>query len=772
MTAGLALAHSSRDLKPAFFMPYLDTLNPFQKEAVLTTQGPLLVLAGAGTGKTRVLTVRIAHILDQHLAFPSQILAVTFTNKAASEMRDRIAQLLQRPIDGMWVGTFHSIAVRILRRHAELIGLRSNFTILDTDDQIRLIKQLLNASPFNDDKIKPKDIALAISRLKDKGIKPDGASGLEDPIVVQIYQEYQERLKILNAADFGDLLLHNLTLFQEHPEILREYQNQFHYLLVDEYQDTNTTQYIWLRLLARASSNICCVGDDDQSIYGWRGAEVGNILRFEKDFPGAAVIRLEQNYRSTAPILKAASGLIAHNQGRYGKTLWTEQKDGDPVHIKAYYDGEDEARHVGIDIEDLQRNGQSLRSMAILVRASFQTRTFEEMFMKRNIPYRVVGGLRFYERQEIRDCLAYLRLVVQPDDALAFERVINLPRRGIGDTTLQRLHQFSRDQGISLPKAARFAAEQNIQSIPLQTKARAALLQFFKDLDRWQSTLSHTPHGDVVKTIFDESGYTGIWLQEKSNDAMARIENIKELVQAIEQFESIEGFLEHVSLVLDANNTNDEDMVTLMTLHGAKGLEFDTVFLTGWEEGLFPHPRSFAQDASGIEEERRLAYVGISRARKRAVISYAFRRRAPQGWQSATPSRFIFEIPQDVTLHFAAHGSPVSGALASHNYRHGAEDLFDDDFMNQDPDDPRHTQRKQQAYPYRHSNQPRYQPHRYRTVPKDTLSDVTHRYRIGDHVYHEKFGEGDVIAFEGDKILVDFKTVGVRKIMAAFLNHT
>ena len=747
---------------PTANLSYLDTLNALQRKAVECVDGALLVLAGAGTGKTRVLTTRIAHILHNNYAYPQQILAVTFTNKASFEMRERISKLLGRPVDSMWIGTFHSIAVRILRRHAEIVGLQPNFTILDSDDQLRLIKQLVKAEGLDDKQFPPRMIASAINRLKDKGITSDKAGSYENSVVAKLYHDYQERLRILNAADFGDLLLYNLILFQDNPAILAHYQQQFHYVLVDEYQDTNSAQYLWLRLLADGTRNICCVGDDDQSIYGWRGAEVGNILRFEKDFPGAVLIRLEQNYRSTAPILKAASGLISHNRDRYGKTLWTEKMGGESIHIRGTYDSAEEAHYIGDKIETLQRKGDRLNSMAILVRASFQTREFEECFMRMAIPYRVIGGPRFYERQEIRDALAYVRVLVQPDDGLAFERIINLPRRGIGDTTLQRLHAFARAQGISLPKAARFIIEQNTHEIPLQTKARAALRQFFDDLDRWRNALQVQSHVDVIQIMLDESGYTGVWLSEKSPDAAGRLENLKELVQALAQFETLGGFLEHVSLVLDANTDNTDDMVTLMTLHAAKGLEFDTVFLAGWEEGLFPHPRALAEsNGSGLEEERRLAYVGVSRARVRVNISYAYQRRAPQGWQSAQPSRFIREIPEDVVVHQNPSGLDAHRDMAPVMSHH----LQNKNNWSNPASREAHFYQDKSSYTPKSS----YGNALKQRVPVAESMHVTHSFKTGDRVMHAKFGGGVVLAFEGDKLLIQFEEGGLKKIIADFV---
>ncbi len=705
---------------PSFSMlpPYLQNLNDNQREAVLETEGPVLILAGAGTGKTRVLTTRLAHILNLGLAYPHQVLAVTFTNKAAQEMRERIATLLQRPIEGMWLGTFHSLSVRILRRHAELIGLQTNFTILDTDDQLRLLKQLLKAHNIDEKQTPPRLVLSMINRWKDQALSPEQAQKTHHKVIADLYQEYQERLQVLNAVDFGDLLLHCLTLFKKNPEVLQSYQQQFQYLLVDEYQDTNVAQYLWLRLLAQGSGNLCCVGDDDQSIYGWRGAEIGNILKFEQDFPGAKVVRLEQNYRSTSHILGAASGLIAHNQGRLGKTLWTEDEAGEPVIIRGTWDSLDEARFVGDEIEYRQRQGDRLGSMAILVRASFQTREFEECLLKLGIPYRVIGGPRFYERLEIRDALAYLRLVVQPDDGLAFERIINMPRRGIGQTTLQAMHILAREQGISLPRAARYYADHTARGV-----TGTNLRHFFTNLDRWRTLLETEPHSEVTKIILDESGYTAFWRQDKSADAPGRLENLKELVNAIEEFQYIPGFLEHVSLVMDNNQQNQQDMVSLMTLHAAKGLEFDTVFLAGWEENLFPHPRALQENGhAGLEEERRLGYVGISRARHRAIITYCLQRRLYQGgWQTAIPSRFIKEIPCAHIQHIQANGA----TMARKN-----------DVSSQ--------------------NEP---------------LKVLHDFKTGERVFHQKFGYGFIIHLDHDKAEVLFDHAGPKKIIMDFISR-
>ncbi len=585
--------------------PWLDGLNAAQREAVEALDGPVLVLAGAGTGKTRALTTRIAQILGSGRAKPYQILAVTFTNKAAREMQQRVEALVQ-PImgrgatEGLWLGTFHALAARILRVHAELVGLKPNFTILDPDDQIRLIKQLLEADNVDTKKWPARILHVIIERWKDKGLRPDQVNPADvgdfaGGRALAIYTAYQERLRTLNAVDFGDLLLHNLTLFTQHEDVLDKYQRRFRYILVDEYQDTNVAQYLWLRLLAQREKNICCVGDDDQSIYGWRGAEVGNILKFEQDFPGARIIRLEQNYRSTPPILAAASHLIAHNEGRLGKTLWTDADGGEKVRLRGIWDGEEEARIIGELVEDMQRHGHPLSEIAILVRASFQTREFEERFITLGVPYRVVGGPRFYERMEIRDAVAYLRLLNSPDDDLAFERIVNKPKRGLGDAAVQALHRLARDRGVPMSEAARLLAG----SDDLRPQARNALGKFVEMLDRWRAYAETASHVEVAETVLDESGYTEMWQREKTPDAPGRLENLKELVRALEEFDNLGGFLEHISLVMETNENAQGDMVNIMTLHSAKGLEFDTVFLPGWEEGVFPHQRALDESRPG-----------------------------------------------------------------------------------------------------------------------------------------------------------------------------
>ncbi|HWA51113.1 MAG TPA: UvrD-helicase domain-containing protein [Dongiaceae bacterium] len=725
--------------------PYFAGLNDRQTEAVLAQDGPVLVLAGAGTGKTRVLTTRLAHLLMTGKARPAEILAVTFTNKAAGEMKGRIGSLIGRPVEGWWLGTFHSLAARILRAHAEAAGLKPNFTIIDTDDQLRLIKQIIQAEGIDSQKWPSRVILGIIERWKDRGLTPDRVSAAEQAEIgggriLGIYREYQQRLATLNACDFGDLLLHNIALFNKDAEILGRYQRQFRYILVDEYQDTNVAQYLWLRLLAQAHRNICVVGDDDQSIYGWRGAEVENILKFEHDFPGAKVIRLEQNYRSTPHILGAASGLIAQNAGRLGKTLWTDRGEGDKVRLKAAWDGEEEARNIGDEIEDLQRKKVSLNDIAILVRAGFQTREFEERFIKLGLRYRVIGGPRFYERQEIRDAMAYLRLVNQPDDGLAFERIVNVPKRGLGDATLKQINDAARALNVSLPEAARRIVETD----ELKPAPRRTLTQLVRDLERWRAMAETTAHTELAQVVLDESGYTAMWQNDKSIEAPGRLENLKELIHAMEEFESLGGFLEHVSLVMENAAASDGEMITIMTLHGAKGLEFDIVFLPGWEEGLFPSQRSLDEHGmKGLEEERRLAYVGLTRAKKRAYISFAANRQVHGMWQNALPSRFIAELPK-------AHVEREENEIFRPSERYVGQ-------------------------PSGWGRQPPRDNYRSRS---DTLIDLraepvaqtgTGRYPSGAKVFHQKFGYGKVLHSEGDKLEIAFEKAGVKKVMAGFV---
>ncbi|KEO52046.1 DNA helicase II [Thalassospira permensis NBRC 106175] len=757
---------------------YLANLNAEQREAVEALDGPLLVLAGAGTGKTRVLTTRLAHLLETkgqtERLHPQQILAVTFTNRAAKEMQERVAHALGRPVEGWWLGTFHSLAARLLRRHAELVGLQSNFTILDSDDQVRLLKQIMDAEQIDQKKWPAKQLMGIIQRWKDKGLSPERVNEsveFANGGAKYLYKIYQERLAVLNAADFGDLLLHCLTLFQKHPEILRRYQETFRYVLVDEYQDTNVAQYLWLRALAMVHRNICCVGDDDQAIYSWRGAEVGNILRFESDFPGAKVVRLEQNYRSTPHILAAASKLITFNDGRLGKELWTELDTGEKVFVKGVWDGEAEARLVGEDIEALQSCGIGASQMAILVRAGFQTREFEERLITLGIPYRVVGGPRFYERQEIRDALAYIRMVAQPDDSLAFERIVNVPKRGVGKATLQTLHQYSRDQAVSLPAAALDL----IGTEELKPKMRQAIGGLLGDFKRWREMLETTSHVAVLETVLDESGYTDMWRTSKEIDAPGRLENLKELVSAIGEFENLTSFLEHVSLVMENEQNADQEKVTIMTLHAAKGLEFDYVFLPGWEEGVFPHQRAMDESGvKGLEEERRLAYVGITRARKRATVSYAANRRIYNQWQSALPSRFVDELPDEHVERISDTG------LGNHRGNVSPGAWGADDWMKM----PSWADNKPaESYnPYGGTGERRFASAGWQDRVRKNVIDVkpdgetsyttsskSSKYKVGDAVRHRKFGPGTVKAVDGNKLEIHFEGVGTKKVVDSFI---
>lgn len=738
---------------------HLEHLNEAQRRAVECTDGPVLVLAGAGTGKTRVLTSRLAHILASGKARPWQMLAVTFTNKAAREMRERVAAMLGCSVEGWWVGTFHAIGARILRAHAERVGLKPTFTILNTDDQLRLIKQLLEARNIDAKRTPPRLVLAVIARWKDRGLTPAQVSPAEgadavDGLALALYAEYQERLKVLNAADFGDLLLHGLTLFRGDADVLAKYQRQFRYVLVDEYQDTNVAQYLWLRALAQTHHNICCVGDDDQSIYSWRGAEVGNILRFEKDFPGATVIRLELNYRSTPHILAAASHLIAHNKGRLGKTLWTPLNEGERILIRGAWDGEDEARGLCDHVQALKAGGESLNSMAVLVRAGFQTREFEERLITVGLPYRVIGGFRFYERQEIRDAIAYLRVLVQPDDDLAFERIVNLPKRGLGTTSLRSLHLLARREGLSLSRAAATLVETD----ELKGPARSGLARLIADFDRWRGLITVMPHPELAKLVLDESGYTRMWREDRSPDAAGRLENLKELVGALAEFENLTGFLEHVSLVMDNDQDGGDDKITLMTLHAAKGLEFDTVFLPGWEEGLFPNQRALEEaGAAALEEERRLAYVGLTRARRRAIVSYAGSRMVFGHWQNALPSRFIAELPAENVFQQTPRG--MLGGHAGRSSLSERDAIFDRPAPQGDRwggGDGRRRPPVLEGASFRVVG---------RAAPK-------HGFATGQRVFHQKFGYGAVLAVDGDKLAIDFEKAGRKTVVASFVEAT
>ena len=756
--------------------PYLEGLNDRQREAVLTVEGPLLVLAGAGTGKTRVLIARVAHILATRRAFPGQILAVTFTNKAAREMTDRVRVLIGAAVEGLWIGTFHSIGARILRRHAELVGLQPNFTILDTDDQLRLLKQILEAAGIDEKRWPSRALAATIARWKDRGLTPDQASSQEagefaDGRAADLYRIYQLRLRALNAADFGDLLLHGLTVLRGRPDILADYHRRFRYILVDEYQDSNVAQYLWLRLLAQGSRNICCVGDDDQSIYGWRGAEVGNILRFANDFDGARTVRLERNYRSTPHILACAAALIARNQGRLGKTLWTEAASGERVRIRGVWDEDAEARLVADEIESLQRTGHRLDEIAILVRASFQTRAFEERLLTLGIPYRVVGGPRFYERREIRDALAYLRTVMVPEDDLAFERIVNVPKRGIGEATLQALHRLARAGDMPLVRAARRLVETD----ELRPQTRRALGSLLESFERWRSLAPTMQHTDLAETVLDDSGYTAMWQNDRSADAPGRLENLKELIRAIGDFENLTGFLEHVSLIMDNDEAAAGDKANLMTLHAAKGLEFDSVFLPGWEEGLFPHRLALDENGErGLEEERRLAHVGLTRARHRVAITHAAARRVfGEMTHGNLPSRFIDELPQDHTERETDAGLFAGGADWSRGWGSDLPKGIDEDMDDARPGSRARYKRGRPDYGGRHS--------RYRGglgAPGPVIEGTAESVRgsregaplsPGQRVFHQKFGYGRIVAVEGDRLEVDFEKTALKKIMASFV---
>ena len=741
--------------------PYLGELNAEQRSAVETLDGPVLVLAGAGTGKTRVLTTRLIHLLVMGHATPGQILAVTFTNKAAKEMRDRVAAGLMRQVEGWWLGTFHALCVRILRREAEKIGLRSNFSILDTDDQLRLLKQVLESEGIDGKKWPARLLLPVIQRWKDRALTPDKVSpreagDLADGRLVGLYRAYQARLVALNACDFGDLILNCLRLFQENPDVLDAYSGRFRFLLVDEYQDINVAQYLWLRLLAQKHRNICCVGDDDQSIYGWRGAEVGNILRFESDFPGAKVVRLERNYRSTPRILAAASHLISNNKGRLGKTLWTEGEEGEVLRIRGLWDGEAEARFVGEEIEARQRAGDSLSSMAILLRTVAQSREFEERFITLGLPYRIVGGARFYERLEIRDALAYLRVLHTPDHDLAFERILNKPKRGLGDASLSLLHMGAREADCSLYHAASLL----VQTDEMRPQARRALADLLDNMTRWRDLLRSMPHPELAELLLEESGYVAMWQNDRSAEAPGRLENLKELVNAMAEFESLEGFLEHVSLVMENVEAEGQDMVSIMTLHGAKGLEFDTVFLPGWEEGLFPNQR--ALDESGnraLEEERRLAYVGLTRARRRVILSFAANRRLHGSWTPAIPSRFIDELPREQVKVESDQGlyglqQRTPGGFAAFHESERSRPWFDE---KHGPGARRARARAGQTIDLE-----------ARRIEGRNGAQGT-AFEKGARVFHRKFGYGTVRRAEGDRLDISFDKAGDKKVIASFL---
>ena len=747
--------------------PYLEDLNPAQREAVEALDGPVLMLAGAGTGKTKALTSRIVHLLNTGRARPNEILSVTFTNKAAREMKNRVGTLLGMQIEGMpWLGTFHSICVKLLRRHAELVRLKSNFTILDMDDQNRLIKQLILANNIDEKRWPARQMGAIIDHWKNRAWTPEKVPSAEAGAFnnrgTEIYAQYQTRLRELNAVDFGDLLLHMVTIFQTHDDVLEQYQRWFKFILVDEYQDTNVAQYLWLRLLAGAHKNICCVGDDDQSIYGWRGAEVGNILRFEKDFPGAKVVRLEQNYRSTPHILAAASGVISGNAGRLGKELWTDLDSGDRVRLIGHWDGEEEARWIGEEVEAMLRGTRGnapfgLEDMAILVRASHQMRAFEDRFLTIGLPYRVIGGPRFYERMEIRDAMAYFRVVLSPEDDLAFERIVNTPKRGLGDKAQQKIQNVARESGVSLFDGARIALADKV----LGGKGAAELRVLIDGIDRWGRMAGDQAitHMELTEIILDESGYTTMWQNDKTPEAAGRLENLKELVKALEQFENLQGFLEHVSLVMDNDSQEGEEKVSIMTLHAAKGLEFPVVFLPGWEDGLFPSQRSMDESGlKGLEEERRLAYVGITRAERICTISFAGNRRVFGQWQSSMPSRFIDELPDDHVEVLTPPGLYGGGYGAA-----AAPSALHEAVANADGYNSPGWRRMQERAGQRGLSQAKEA--RHMTIDATAVP----AYDLGVRVFHQKFGYGAVIGTEGDKLEIAFDKAGVKKVVAKFV---
>ena len=854
------------DSTPQYIAQYMEGLNPPQKEAVETINGPLLVLAGAGTGKTRVLITRLAHILATGSSFPGQILAVTFTNKAALEMKERVGQIIGEAVENMyWLGTFHAIGVKILRNHGSFVGLESNFTILDSDDQLRLVKQIVRAHDIDEKRWNPRILAGLIDGWKNRGLLPSQVPDAEGQHYAEgkgklFYAEYQDRLKTLNAADFGDLILlcltlfqnnpevladyqrrfhyilvdeyqdtnvaqylllrllargHKniccvgdddqsiygwrgaevgnilrfekdfdgakivrleqnyrstahilgpvkiffktlnaadfgdlillcLTLFQNNPEVLADYQRRFHYILVDEYQDTNVAQYLLLRLLARGHKNICCVGDDDQSIYGWRGAEVGNILRFEKDFDGAKIVRLEQNYRSTAHILGASGGLIDANQDRLGKTLWTDSAGGEKVTVNPVWDGREEARTIGEMVEDRQRKKQSLSEMAILVRAGFQTREFEERFLTLGVPHRIVGGFRFYERAEIRDVTAYLRHIHNPNDSLALERIINVPKRGIGDATVKKLHAISRRQNCSLAKAAQMI----IETDELRGKAKNTLSRLLDDFDRWRDQAKDNDHIALTETILEDSGYLEMWRLDKAPDAQGKVENLSELIRALEPFEDLDEFLEHIALVMENTQNDVQDKISIMTLHGSKGLEFETVFLPGWEEELFPSKKSLEEHGTkGLEEERRLAYVGLTRAKKEAHIFHVASRYLYGNYTSPIPSRFINELPED---HVEFHKAQGMYGQATHSGLPHSPPDWSQGYNTPQLD---RSRAKNKSFPAPSAKKP-----------------TASAFKVGDRVFHDKFGYGSILTLAGNKLEVDFEKGSVRKVMDSFVS--
>ncbi|GAA4040189.1 ATP-dependent helicase [Parerythrobacter jejuensis] len=748
--------------------PYAERLNMPQREAVLTTEGPVLMLAGAGTGKTAALTARLAHLIATRKAWPSEVLCVTFTNKAAREMRHRVGQHIGDAVEGMpWLGTFHSICAKMLRRHAELVGLQSNFTIIDTDDQLRLLKQLIQQNDLDEKRWPARQLAGLIDRWKNRGLNPGDLDAIENESYADgkgnhFYTLYQDRLKALNACDFGDLLLHMLNIFRRERGVLEEYQRRFKYILVDEYQDTNAVQYLWLRLLAQERKNICVVGDDDQSIYSWRGAEVANILRFEKDFPGAKVIKLEQNYRSTPYILAAASGLIGANSERLGKTLWTEIDGGEKVRVIGVWDGPEEARRVGEEIERLEREGAPLDEVAILVRAQYQTREFEDRFIQIGLNYRIIGGFRFYERAEIRDALAYLRVIAQPQDDLAFERIYNQPKRGLGAKTLEKMHQHARRTGLPLAAASLQLAD----SDELPKRAAGTIAGLMGQFLHWREQAEVTTPSELLRQVLDDTGYTTMLENEKSAEAKGRLENLSELARAMEEYETLGDFLEHVSLVMDNDANPDDEKVTIMTIHAAKGLEFNHLFLVGWEEGVFPSQRSLDEGGlASLEEERRLAYVAITRARRRCTILHAANRRIYGQWTSSIPSRFIEELPED---QIEQETTMTGGAsLWRANWSES-----DDPFAHVSGSRPDRSNARgpgwQRALSSGYDTKQAVVKESRRSAASFAAKPRTD-IAVGQRVFHDKFGYGFVMDQEGNKLEIEFETSGLKRVIDSFV---
>ncbi|MCY4306257.1 MAG: UvrD-helicase domain-containing protein [Aestuariivita sp.] len=779
----LSLAERAMSLAPK---RHLESLNPAQRSAVETLQGPLLMLAGAGTGKTRALTARIAHLIMTNTARSNEILAVTFTNKAAREMKNRVSTMLGHSVEGMpWLGTFHSICVKLLRRHAELIGLdrkgdiiagldttaslKSNFTILDSSDQERLLRQVLSLANIDSKVLPVRSLAAAIDRWKNRALTPQkispGERGHFDGRAVELYKMYQRRLIELNAVDFDDLILHIVLIFQTNEKILSKYQQWFRYILVDEYQDTNVAQYLWLRLLAEKHQNICCVGDDDQAIYRWRGAEVENILRFEKAFPTCNIIRLEQNYRSTPHILAAASAIISNNKSRLGKDLWTSDNYGEKVRLIGHFRDQDEARWLGDEIEALCTGSGGLKpfrlnDIAILVRATFQMRVIEDRFFAIGIPYRIIGGLRFYERIEIRDAIAYFRIVTSPSDDLAFERIVNTPRRGIGDKTRQIIFKAARSNSLSLIEGSQFAVKNG------QIKGKAAVeLQLLSDKIRQWRDMMHNDkvsHAELAELILDESGYTTMWQAEKTPEAPGRLENLKELTKSISDFDNLQGFLEHISLMIANDTDMESDKVTLMTLHAAKGLEFPCIFLPGWEEEVFPSKRTEEENGTaGVEEERRLAYVGITRAQEVCTISFAESRFAFGKVQMQFPSRFINELPEE-------HVDILTSMTGS--YRNDSRQDMQGS-----------TIEEQSAYAgtYHSAGWKRFQSRskavRKLSPPQFTKKETNNmskgKFALGDRVFHMKYGYGSIKSVDINTLEIEFEKADMKRVDVRYVHH-